>query len=225
MSELDALDPVDEPIILSDGTHVLIENLKSRQFFKLLRIITHGAMPVFRDLGLSSMSGLSRDEFVTRLLSMMLMSIPDAEDETIEFVRSMVKPAGLIERRQLNKQDTERNAALWAVVDENLYNPELDDLVTIIEAIIHREADDIQALGKRLQGMFNLAVKTGQVPGSPTSPTTTSSAASPASTISWPPNTDGMTSTSATSPSPDSANASPPSPNDASTGDEKTNNG
>lgn len=221
MSELDALDPVPEQVKLQSGTVVALESLRARQFFKLLRIITHGALPVLQDL---SIFRLDPDEdpaeFTTRLLSLMALSIPDAEDETILFLRTMCKPVGLIEGRKLNKQDTERNSALWAALDTELDNPELDDLLTIIDAIVRREAADLQALGKRLSGMLKLADKTGQLdPRNQTSTpkTSTSSADSPEPTTSSPSSTDGPTSASATSASADSANVSPPSESGATT--------
>lgn len=197
--ELRALDPQPETVKLTTGTQVVIEDLRARQFFKLLRIVTHGAMGVFKDLSLLPNPGDSSEVFMGRLLGLMLMSIPDAEDETIEFVRSMCSPVGVIPGgRRLSKQDVERNAELWARLDTELDNPELDDLITIIEAIIRRESDDIQALGKRLAGMLKLAEKTGQLPeGLREQPTSTSSADSPGPTTSSQVSTDGETSTSA----------------------------
>lgn len=225
MSELETLDPTPEQIKLSSGAVVLIEDLKSRQFFKFLRIITHGAMPILADLKLFQMDAdMDPGEFGTRLLSALLLSVPDAEDEAIDFVQAMVKPVGLIEGRKLNKQDTERNNALWTAVELELENPELDDLVSIIEAVVTREAADIQALGKRLLGMFRLAQRTGQIPAqsgvqfpNQTPQTATSSAGSAELSISSPTNTAGTTSASGTSPSNDFGNASQPSTNGAGT--------
>jgi hypothetical protein len=218
VSELDALDPVAEQVKLSTGTAVLIEDLKARQFFKLLRIITHGALPALTDTDIFRTGGdLDAAEFGGRLLSVMLLAIPDAEAETIDFIRSMCKPVGLIEGRALNKADTERNAYLWGTLNAELDNPELDDLVTIVEAIVRRESADIQALGKRLMGMFRLAEKTGQVPPSPTSQTSNSLEDSLSLSISSPLSTDGPTTTSADSASDASASASPPSDAAAST--------
>lgn len=201
-SELDALDPVPEQLKLSTGTIVEIEDLKTRQFFKLLRIVTHGALPLMGDLSLFKLDpDGDLGEFTGRLLAVLVMSIPDAVDETIDFVRVMVKPTGLIEGRKLNKADAERNEYLWAQVDNDLDNPELDDLISIVEAIVKREAADIQALGKRLMSMFNLAMKTGQLkpdrrPQTNES-TPSSSADSPAPSTSSPANTAGVTTTSA----------------------------
>lgn len=213
MAELSKLDPDTQTIVLSSGLHVQLESLRARQFFKLLKIITHGAMPNMRELGLNDIDDLSVEEFMGRLLTVVVLSIPDAEDETIGFIRSMCYPAGLIERKGLNKQDVERNKELWAGVDAELENPQLEDLVTIIEAIVKREADDIQALGKRLASMFKLAEKTGQLstPPTPKASTPPSSEDSPAPSTSWPPNTAGTTPEFSTSPSADSGNAWLPS--------------
>lgn len=212
-NEIDKLDPIPELISLRSGLRVRLESLKARQFFKLLRIITHGALPSVQ-AGLLSMDDLDTDEFMGRLLSITLLSIPDAEDETIDFVRSLCYPDGLIERPNLNKQDLERNQILWNGLDAELENPDLDDLVTILEAVVKREAQDIQALGKRLASMFKLAEKTGQIEKpssspSPTESTPPSSEDSPAPTTSSRRNTAGPTKKSATSPSGGSAKRSP----------------
>lgn len=221
MAELDSLDPIPEQVKLQSGLTVQLERLKARQFFKLLRIITQGAMPQMQTAGLFDTDGLDASEFTSRLITVTLLSIPEAEDQTIDFVRSMGKPVGLIERKNLNKQDAERNLELWTRFDEELDNPELDDLVTIIEAVVRREAADIQALGKRLAAMFNLAVKTGQIPEnqSPnqTGSTSASSADSPAPSISSVRSTDGRTRSSSTSASRASVSASRASKSAAST--------
>lgn len=220
MAELDTLDPVPEQVKLVSGTFVDIEDLKARQFFRLLRILTHGAIPGLGDL-FSVNSETDPQQFAANLLTVTLLSIPDAEDETVAFIASMVKPTGLIEGRRLNKQDAERNAELWNSLAVELENPELDDLVTIVEAIVRRESADILALGKRLAAMFKLAEKTGQTKPqsspSPTSPAGNSSADSAAPSTSSRPSTDGPTSTSETSASGDSASASQPSGSAAST--------
>lgn len=215
-NEIDSIDPAPDFVFLKSGLRIQLESLKARQFFKLLRIVTHGALPGMREAGLFSMDDLDGDEFMGRLLSVTLLSIPDAEDETIEFIKSLCYPAGLAERRGLNKQDKEHNALLWEALDLELENPELDDLVTIIEAVVKREAGDIQALGKRLASMFKLAEKTGQVPVSP-SPTSTpaSSEDSPERSTSSRRNTGGRTKSSSRSRSVESVNASLLSENDS----------
>lgn len=211
--ELAALDPIPETVTLVSGTQVVLLDLRTKQFFKFLRIITHGALPIMRDPAMLRLDADTDPEaFTGRLLSLLMLAIPDADEEALDFVRSMCAPAGLIEGRRLNKQDTERNTALWDQLDLELANPELDDLITIIEAIVRRESADIQALGKRLLAMFSLARKTGQLnpaqpSPNPTSPAPSSSADSPAPTTLSPPNTDGLTSASVTYASGGYANA------------------
>lgn len=164
MSDVDVIQPVPEDsrnIVLSTGTVLILQDLKARQFFKLLRIITHGAAPILPSLKLSS--DTSVEEWSQQFLAVIMMAIPESEQETIEFIASMIKPAGLIEGRALTRADKERNDELWENVERDLSNPELDDMVTIIEAIVRNEGDDLKALGKRLMGMFQLAQKTGQL--------------------------------------------------------------
>lgn len=220
-NELDKLDPIPETVTLRSGLQVQLESLRTRQFFKFLRIVTHGALPGMREAGLfSDMGDLDTDEFMGRLLSITLLSVPDAEDETIDFIKSMVYPVGLIERKGLNKQDLERNTLLWEGLDAEMQNPDLDDLITIIEAVVKRESQDIQALGKRLASMFKLAEKTGQIDTSspnPTESTSTSSAESPARSTSSRRSTAGRTTSSANSRSVESVNASLLSENGSTT--------
>lgn len=197
MAELDALDPIPSKITLGSGTTVILESLKARQFFKFLRIITHGAMPLMQDMSIFDLDpNTDTQAFAGRLLSVMVLSIPDAEDETLDFILSMCKPEGLIEGRKVSKADSERNAALWTDLALELDNPELDDLVTIIEAVVKRESADIQALGKRLASLLNLAEKTGQLKSrrrSSPKKTAASSEVSPEPSTSSPASTDGPT--------------------------------
>lgn len=168
MSDVDVIQPVPEnsrEITLTSGTELVLQDLRARQFFKLLRIVTHGAAPLLPSLNLSSET--TAEEWTQQFLAIIMMAIPESEQETIEFIASMIKPAGLIEtgpgKRILSKEEKDINDSLWDAVERDLSNPELDDLVTIIEAIIKNEGDDLRALGKRLQGMFKLATKTGQL--------------------------------------------------------------
>jgi hypothetical protein len=161
-SELDALDPDSVTVVLSTGQEVVIESLRTRQFFKLLRIITNGAGPALIDMPLNL--SLSSSEFVERFLGLILFSIPEAEDETLEFLRSMVSPKGLVLGKKLSDPEKEINQGLWDSLNTFISNPPLDDTVSILEAIIRNEAEDIQNLGKRLGAMFQVAQKTGQAP-------------------------------------------------------------
>lgn len=169
--ELDGLDGTPpETITLSNGSVVRILDLKTRQFFRLLRIVTHGAggFLMQADLNLTD----SPESFAAKLLGIMFIAVPDSEDETIAFLSSMVTPDGLIERPGWEKDAgaVERNKTLWSQLNEALVNPEMEDTISIVEAVILREAADIQSLGKRLQKMWTLASKTGQTKPSENEP-------------------------------------------------------
>lgn len=149
-------------VALSSGTEVKLQPLKARQFFKLLRIITHGAGGMLLNVKFSGDD--TPEEFGAKLLALVGFAIPDAEEEVIDFLLSMVAPVGEKSGRNLSKTEQAENKRLSETLFEELYNPELEDLVTLVEAIVKREAEDLQALGKRLMAMFDLAKKTGQVP-------------------------------------------------------------
>lgn len=155
------IDRIDPPPLteykLHNGQWVTFDRLRTRQFFALLRIVTRPALPALRYFSLDP-TRQSMDEFTANLVGLVLVSIPEAEDETIAFLKTMITPRDLA-NDQLTKD--QRTAVL---TDFNTYmvNPELDDTVTIVEAIVRREAPDLKALGQRLLQMWNLAAKTGQ---------------------------------------------------------------
>lgn len=221
-TELRPLMPESEQVKLTGDVVAEIQDLKLRQFLAMLRIITRGSLPMLADGSFFATAQEDPDEFAKRLLSVLVLSIPDAEDETVAFLRSLVRPVGLIEGRRLDKHDTERNTFLTAQLDAVMDNPELDDMVSILEVVVRREAADIQALGKRLAGMFRVAVKTGQT-SRPRQSTPTYSAPSAAVSTLSASSTAGVTNIVWTSPSDDSGSASKPSENDGSTSNGETN--
>lgn len=169
VKDVDVLDPQPNVVMLESGAQVEIVPLKSRQFFKLLRIITHGAGDAVQALRLDPND--SDGAFIAKMVGTILFSIPEAENEAIDFVVSMVKPVGLIEGRKLDEEAKERNIELWAKVLDEFDNPSMDDMVSIIEKIIENEAPNLKALGKRLMTMFEATMgkkdqETKTTPGS-----------------------------------------------------------
>lgn len=163
-SEIDRLDPEPAIVKLSTGYEVGIQRLKTRQFFRLLKVLTRGLGPAIVQTGLDF--GSDPEGFGQKLLAMTLMAIPEAEQQFIEFLQSMCRPAGLHEAHgsaRLSKQQSEDNAAAITEMVEELNNPELEDLLDLAEAIVKREAPEIQALGKRVASLLELARKTGQM--------------------------------------------------------------
>lgn len=157
--EIDRLDPQPIEMRLESGTEFDLEPLKLRQFLRLLRIVTRGAADV---LDSTELNFNNPQEFVQTFLGMVLFSIPEAEEETIDFIKSMVKPKDMTGDP---KADLPKIQALVAELD----NPELEDTLTIVQAVIERESEDLRALGKRLGAMFKVAEKMGAT--SPSSPT------------------------------------------------------
>lgn len=214
-SELDRLDP--EPVThkLTTGFAVEVQRLKTRQLFRFLKILTHGAGPALMQSSLNFDEGA--DVFGQRLLALMVVSIPDAESDAIAFLSSMCEPAGITKRRpgkQFTKQETEDNRVLFERFTEEFFNPDIDDTVDLIEIIIKREAPEIQALGKRLAGLMEMVKKTGadkekpEPEASPEELSESSAGSSLTLSTSSATNTGGQTSTSEISPSAGSDSAS-----------------
>ena len=206
-SELDRIDPQPSEVKLSTGFTVDVVRMETRQFFRLLRVLTHGAGPALAQAQLNF--GGDPGEFGQKLLMLVIMSIPDAEQEAIGFLQSMCRPTGLTERRdgQLTKQENEANQALWARFTEELHNPAPEDTLDLIEVIIRREVPELQALGKKLRRVMDLFQKTGQDKEPPEPEATPQEINSPGRSrrrsTSSPTSTDGQTSTSSGSPSAD----------------------
>lgn len=197
-SELDRLDPELKQVKLESGFAVEVVRLRTRQLFRLMRILTKGAGPLLAQLNF----GENAEAFGQQLLGILMVAIPEAEQETIVFLQSMCRPAGLIDKpaASLSKSDTKHNDDLFERFNDELFNPELEDLIAVFEVIVENEAPDLQALGKKLQNLWavaqkamgtNSAKKKAQAKDSPedTHDSSTSSATSTA----------GRTSTSSTS--------------------------
>jgi hypothetical protein len=161
-SELDRIDPQPRVHKLSTGFEMEVVRLRTRQFFRLLRILTHGAGPALTQTQLNFEGEAA--EFAGKLLTLVLMSIPDAEAEAIAFLASMCRPAGLADKAesQLSKQELAANKDKWEQYGEELHNPELTDTLDLIEIIIEQESAELQALGKKVRRMFEMFRKTGQ---------------------------------------------------------------
>lgn len=153
---------------LVSGLRVRLRPLKTRELFALTRIIMAGLGPQ-----IGAMQNLDPDEptkvFIARFAGMLLTSLPQAEDETIAFLRMVIDPADLVVEGRIDKAVETRNNALRRRLDAEMANPEPDDTVTICEAVARQEAGDLQALGKRLAGIVTAFRRTGQIPASPTS--------------------------------------------------------
>lgn len=151
--EVERIEPdVTGPVTLVNGLEVEIVPLKLRETMKLLKIVTRGAGGVLESL----MGDLDMDDpiaFAQTFGALIVMSIPEAENEAVEFINAMVLPAGFDAMPQQEKIDT-----LTALAEE-LVNPELDDVITIVERVVRRESEDIRNLGKRISTAFKMTRK------------------------------------------------------------------
>jgi hypothetical protein len=161
-SELDRIDPQPVEVKMSTGFTLEVVRMQTRQFFRLLRVLTHGVGPALTQTQLNFQG--DPEEFGTKLLMLVVMAIPDAEQETIAFLSAMCRPAGVVDKQasQLTKQESEANKELWDRFGTELHNPGLEDTLDLIDVIVRQEAPELQALGKKLQRMFDLFKKTGQ---------------------------------------------------------------
>lgn len=142
---------VSEPIeglTLVSGTPIKVNRLRTREMMALLRILTRGAADVLGNLVIDE--NTTQADFAGTFVAGIVLAIPEAEEETINFLNVMVTHADLKEGVRLTKQEIAANIRLEEQLREELRNPELEDTVTIISEVIKTEAPHMIALGKQL---------------------------------------------------------------------------
>ncbi len=159
--ELAALDPDVDIITFEDGSQLQIEELRLRQLFKLLKIVTRGAGPLLFDSRLS-LTG-TPEEIALKFMTILGFALPEAEDEAIEFIVSMIAPVGTVDGRKLTEQERKHNQKLLEALIDEWQNPDPVKAIEVIEHIVKREAEDLGALAKKLMTMFSMGKKTGQI--------------------------------------------------------------
>lgn len=142
----DVLSSEPTQLTLSTGTVIKIERLKTRQMLRALKVLTVGAADILAEL---DFEGKEADDLTTSVLAALIFAIPEAEDETIEFIQSMVSPADIVLEPR-TKGDKLLNADLYKKLEQELFNPDLEDLISIVEVIVKNETPHVAALGKRL---------------------------------------------------------------------------
>lgn len=139
----------DGSVELLDGFRVTVNRLRLREFLALMKVVTRGASPLMASIQLDSAEDTTT--FAKNFLGLLMFAIPEAEDEIIDFVRMIVVPqAG-------------SNPDTLLAIDVAMANPDLEDVVIILEKLVEQEASSVQSLGKRLASLFSLARKLGQV--------------------------------------------------------------
>lgn len=143
------------PLVLTSGIEVNVERLKTRQLMRLMKILTRGAGAAVAEMRIGEDTDAS--EFAGQMVAAIIFSIPEAENETIEFVRSMVSPVGIVSRP--NKEQREANQEIIERLDVEFDNPEPEDLVSVLEQVVTVEAEHLVALGKRLAALLKVQQK------------------------------------------------------------------
>lgn len=153
--DIDAIAAEPKDLTLESGFPIKVLRIRTRATMSLLKILTRGAAEAIAGLTLTEDS--TQAEFTAQLMGAVLLAVPEAEEETIEFLQRMVEPAKLNTGIRLSPGDIEWNQDQWDILKAELQDPSLDDLVTIVEAIIKAEGPHVMALGKRLRALLPTA--------------------------------------------------------------------
>jgi hypothetical protein len=170
-SEIDRIAPdPGEPFPIANGHRYRLQRLRTRQFMRLLRVLTAGAGPMLVQEAFQFASAGKTPEqreaeakaFAERFLTLLMLSIPEAEDQTLAFIKSMILPEEFVDEANLTDAQRQRNSDLLVQQEADWHNPEIEDTVAAAERIVRQEAKDLYELGNRLGRMWNVARKTGQ---------------------------------------------------------------
>lgn len=138
-------------ITLSNGKKYRVERLKTRGTLRLLAILTGGAQDVLAQTKFSV--DMDPQEFAGIFIGAILFSVPEQEDATMRFLQGMVTPYHFITDP---RTPAEREANRDAIVELNnlLDDPEIEDSLEIITAVVTIEAPHILSLGKRIMALL-----------------------------------------------------------------------
>lgn len=137
LPDLDVIVPDLENLVIA-GIPVTINRLKSREFFKLIRVFTNGLGSSFDMFNIDTSD---RKELVATISAMAVFAIPNALEEFIDFAAEICKP------------QTPSDAGALALV---MHNPDPDDLLWVIAAMARQEADDFVSLVKKAQAAIKM---------------------------------------------------------------------
>lgn len=160
--EMSALDPLPETYDMQSGLTVRFLPLRSVQLFAMMRILSRGSMSIMRLVKLDPDG--DRETFIMQFIAIMVTAIPEADAEVFEFLETMLEPAELVRSNNLTPKQKEHNAELVRELKAELLNPDPIDLFELVEKIIRREGEDLQALGKRLAAVVRAARTAGKLP-------------------------------------------------------------
>ena len=142
---------------LESGFEVRTERIRLRQLLRFLKILTTNATDILSAIRVDSED--DSNGFIGTLLMALAISIPDSENEIVEFVQSLVKPAGLVEGRDLPPAVKKENDKLRDELYAELSNPSPDDVFEILSRVLIVEGPNLLNLVQKLQFM----IRTGAI--------------------------------------------------------------
>lgn len=127
-----------------NGVRCRVNRLKTREFLALMRMMVRGAGPAMKPL-LDSIEWDDQKQAVTDLLAVLMVVVPEAPEDFMAFLRSVVTP--IVDDGKKVDKDT---LLLWGT---EMQNPELDTMLEIAKRIVTQEIDDLQALVGKAKAM------------------------------------------------------------------------
>lgn len=154
--DVDALTSEPRELTLANGLEVKVERVRVRQLLKLLNIFANGASAFV----IESMNeyGVESEEFKTSLLAALASAVPEAEDQTIAFISSLVVPKEYTHRPK-SAAAKKVNARAMEELDAYMDNPEIEDLIEIFTVVIEVETPHIAQLVKNLSALVEAQAK------------------------------------------------------------------
>jgi hypothetical protein len=143
------------PVIVElQGHQVAVQHMKTREFFSFLGIFT-STLGGGAAQALSELKDKEGEEIQGEILGLVLVCLPLAVDPVLKLVKDITRP--------VDPED-----AHWLM--EYLDNPEMEDLMAVVDAVIENEKDNLSELVGKARMYFT---KWSQVMKKKTTTTTT----------------------------------------------------
>jgi hypothetical protein len=107
------------------GIPVTVRHLRAREFFMLMGVLTNGLGPAMGNMDFTG------GDVEAKLLAALVMALPNSYDRFLYLCRDIVEPV-----------DERRASELRGYME----NPEVEDLLPIVDAVIANEHENIESL-------------------------------------------------------------------------------
>lgn len=129
-------------IVEIDGIKARVKRLKTYEFLGLMRVITNGLGP---SLGQHEWDTSDEEQLKADLVAMVITAMPNAAEEFIVFLRSVLEPV-----------DPDQAAALALA----MRNPDPIDSIDVIGVLVDQEAPDLSVLAGKARAWISKIQKT-----------------------------------------------------------------